>query len=995
MKAGTATGLGPASTLAHGAFWAAILAVLGMAYAQYDWTFEAFQSSHDTTRSERILSAAHAVNEGTARAESALRSYGLTREPRYLEEQQRALASLDRAVAELALLALLIVDDSGQLARVHELERLVEQRVAAMDESLQAYRRGSPAVIRRTADAASVLSEAIYATTERIAAQESHRRALHEQHYIVRYESGRRLFIGTIGGSVLLLAVGYVLFLRQARRRAAAEGRLIDLADHSPGALFRYRQRRGGGSHYEFVSRDVAGLLGTDRETALRDPMALFSRVLPEDRAPLAAAIRAAARRLGRFEHEFRVRRPDDAVHWIRSTASLRAEPDGSVLWNGYWADVTEQKRAEAERDRFFTLALDMLCIAGADGHFKRLNPAFTQTLGWSMEELMSRPFTELVHPDDIGPTLRAIAAATASGEAAGHFENRYRHKDGSWRILSWRTVPQPGGLLYATARDVTEQTYIRDELLKARDDADAANRAKSTFLATMSHEIRTPLNGVLGMLELLSLTELDAEQRQTVATVRRSGESLKRIIDDILEFSKIEAGRLDIQAEPASIADVVAGVRNIYASVASSKGLLLEHSVDARISPALVVDALRLQQILNNFVSNALKFTSAGKVSIAAQFFDREHGIERVRFAVTDTGIGIAADRQQALFQPFTQADTDTTRRFGGTGLGLAISRRLADLMGGHIEMESEAGKGTRLTLLLPMRIGDPADLPAALRVPGTAALPVVRRARPRPTREQARADGTLILVVDDHITNRELLARQLGVLGYRADTAEDGAQALRLWQNGDYGLLLADCNMPVVDGYEMSRRIREIEGREGRKRTPIIACTANALRGEAENCLNAGMDGYLAKPAQLVELQRKISTWLPLPDQATGEFPVLPAPPPSADHRVTLDRTALTVISGGDAAMEREILRDFRRINEADAVALKQAVEQGDLSTIRRASHRIKGASRMVGAGGLAAVCDRLERASTTGDWPAIRADLDAFRGAMEQLHQAIAEV
>ncbi|MGH8482754.1 MAG: ATP-binding protein, partial [Nevskiaceae bacterium] len=812
--------------------------------------------------------------------------------------------------------------------------------------------------------------------------------------YERQYEAVFKIFVFTIFGCVLFLAMGYAIFALQARARTHAEKRLTDLADHAPGALFRYRQRRGGGSHYEFVSRDVAGVLGTDRDSALRDPLALLGRVVDEDRPLLAEAIRAAARRPGRFEHEFRVRLQDSAVHWIRSTAALRAEPDGSILWNGYWADVTGQKRAEAERERFFTMALDMLCVAGSDGYFKRLNPAFSETLGWSLEELTGRPFIEFVHPDDVVPTQREFERQVREGRTVLHFENRYRHKDGSWRVLSWRSSPQPDGLLYATARDVTEQVRISNELVRAKEDADAASRAKSTFLATMSHEIRTPLNGVLGMLELLSLTDLDADQHKTVEVVRQSGDSLKRIIDDILEFSKIEAGRLDIRPEPASIADVVGAVRNVYASVASSKGLLLEHSVDPRISPALVVDALRLQQILNNFVSNALKFTSAGKVTLAARHVDRAGGIERVRFTVTDTGIGIAAERQQALFQPFTQADGETTRRYGGTGLGLTISRRLADLMGGTIEMESAPGKGTRMELLLPMPIGNPADLPSPLRVPGTRTPPLAHRTRKAPSREQASAEGTLILLADDHATNRELLARQLGVLGYATDSAEDGAQALALWQAGRYGLVLADCNMPVMDGYELSRRIRGIEREQGLARAPIIACTANALRGEAENCIAAGMDGYLAKPVQLVELQKKIGAWLPLPGASgrTLEGGIVPEAPGPEGSRAVFDRSVLSVISGGDAAMEREILGDFRRINDADATGLRQGVENDDLDAVARAAHRIKGASRMVGAAGLATACERLEQAARAGDWDALRAGLGALDDALDRVNAVI---
>jgi PAS domain S-box-containing protein len=791
---------------------------------------------------------------------------------------------------------------------------------------------------------------------------------------------------------VAFLLFSYSVFMTQSSARRQAERKLADLADRFPGVLFRFRQRRRGKSRYEFVSRDVGELLGIDRASVLRDPRTLLEAVVDEDRPALVQAIRRAAREHGHSQHDFRVR-VDGLVHWIRSSAALRVDPDGSVVWNGYWADVTGQKVAEEERDSFFTMSLDLLCTIGHNGHFKRANPAFTQALGWSNEELLGRPFVEFLHPDDAARSLEAYEQQKAHGGAIQHFENRFLHKDGSWRVLSWQSAAQPGGTLYASARDVTEQDRYRTELLRAMEEAEAASRAKDAFLATMSHEIRTPLNGVLGMLELLSLTQLDAEQRSTVAVVRQSGESLKRIIDDILEFSKIEAGRLDIHAEPASISDVVGVVRSVYAGLASSRGLLLEHSVDPRISPALRFDAMRLQQILNNLVSNALKFTPAGKVAIEARLVERVAGVDRVALTVTDTGIGVPPERLETLFQPFVQAESHTARRFGGTGLGLTISRRLAELMGGTIDMRSESGKGTAVTVTLPLPVADSRDVPVMVQLPGAQRMVIPPADRTAPPREQAEAQGRLILVVDDHETNRRLLVRQLGVLGYAADSAEDGAKALELWQRNRYGLALVDCNMPVMDGYELTRRIREIEAARGLERTTLIACTANAMRGEAEHCLTAGMDGYLAKPVQLPELQKKVGAWLPLDEPANpGALPVAGAGARAADAQAPLDRSVLALVSGGDEGFERDILLDFQRINAADARALEAALESKDLPAAQGIFHRMKGASRMIGAGIFAAACERLELAAGSADWTALEAALPALRFELQQLHAYI---
>jgi len=516
------------------------------------------------------------------------------------------------------------------------------------------------------------------------------------------------------------------------------------------------------------------------------------------------------------------------------------------------------------------------------------------------------------------------------------------------------------------------------------------ASQAKSTFLSMMSHEIRTPMNGVLGMLELLSLSKLDMQQRTTLNIVRDSGRSLLRIIDDILDFSKIEAGKLEVAPEVASIQELIGRVVAIYSGNASSKALTLSSHCDPRISPAVMVDPLRLQQILNNLVSNAIKFTREGSVEIRAELVERREGSDLVRITVTDTGIGIAREKSAALFEPFQQGGSEVARIFGGTGLGLSIGKRLAGMMGGEITVTSELGRGTTVTVLLPLPIADPALLPRAdahARSEGAAATVAARRAPP--SADDACAEGTLVLVVDDHAVNRLVLRRQVTALGYACEEAEDGREALEKWRSGRFSLLITDCNMPVMDGYELARAIRSAEP-EGARSTIIIACTANALKGEAENCFAAGMNDYIAKPVQLRRLAEKLDKWLPLPAQAdAGTGTVQDA---CAAGDAPFDRAVLDQASGGDADLEREMLAQFRRFNDDDVQRLARALELRSLEDVVSAAHRIKGAGRTLGAEALAAACERMEAAARDGDWDAIAACREAVEAQLVQVGRYI---
>ena len=394
------------------------------------------------------------------------------------------------------------------------------------------------------------------------------------------------------------------------------------------------------------------------------------------------------------------------------------------------------------------------------------------------------------------------------------------------------------------TKLDEREQALQRtlQELVEARDAANAANTLKSQFLANMSHEIRTPLNGVLAMAEVMSMGQMDDIQRERLEVIRQSGGLLLAVLNDVLDLSKIEAGKLTLLVDDFDLESAIAPARESFAVMAGKKGLDFKLEVDATAQGAWRGDADRLGQIVGNLLSNAIKFTQAGEVAAS---FALNPDTGAVRLTVRDTGLGIPAEKQATLFEKFVQADNSATRRFGGTGLGLAICRELTQMMGGAIWVDSREGKGSTFTVELPLERGV-----------AVAAAPA-----PTPAGDNPEEGALRLLAAEDNPTNQQVLAAVMGSLGLDIDIVADGKLAFEAWRDGAYDLILMDIQMPVMDGIDAARAIRTAEREQGRPRTPIVALTANALSHQVEEYLAAGMDGHVAKPIEIAKLYEAIS--------------------------------------------------------------------------------------------------------------------------------------
>jgi signal transduction histidine kinase/DNA-binding response OmpR family regulator len=503
--------------------------------------------------------------------------------------------------------------------------------------------------------------------------------------------------------------------------------------------------------------------------------------------------------------------------------------------------------------------------------------------------------------------------------------------------------------------------------LQRMQDEQHAVDRMKDEFVSMVSHELRTPLNVVIGMTDLLLQTDLQPRARGYAEGVQRSGQVLLAIVDDILDLSKIEAGKLDLERVPVDLRRLAADIADLFAERAQGKGVELTWRVGDAVPSTVQGDPIRLRQVLLNLVGNALKFTEAGSVRLHIDVVHNTGDTAVVRFDVVDTGVGIAPHAREHLFKPFSQADSSTTRKFGGAGLGLNICQRLVQLMGGTIDFDSQVGRGSTFWFTAPLPIAASAATPD---VDGAS----LERAQTRGAGIQRAGRGRRVLVVEDSWMNQQVAVSMLEQVGYTAEVAADGREALEALERKSYAMVLLDCQMPELDGYQVAAEVRRRESREGRQPVPIVALTASAMAADRERCLAAGMNDYLAKPVRIAELAAMVERWVPQVLNAAA-----------LDGLARLQRPGRPDLLA--ALLDRYLTDAPRRLD-----ALREAVERADAQAITRWAHTLKSESRQIGGSHVAQLCAEIEALGRSDmlDDAAVR--VSALARALDRLYEAL---
>lgn len=719
--------------------------------------------------------------------------------------------------------------------------------------------------------------------------------------------------------------------------------------------------------------------------------------------------------RVSVFESQHRAKDGHDYAVRVSNRAIRLHERDYIIV---IITDISERKLIEAAQ-RIAAIAFESqegMMITDANQRIIKVNRAFTEITGYSSEEVLGNTPNMLssgCHETDfyqsIWKTIAQVGAwegeiwnkrkngqiypehlmITAVTDAQGQITHYVGTlTDSTEREEAWSQLRKAAeALAQANAQIEEERALLAERVEERTQQLQHANKAKDAFLATMSHEIRTPLGGMLGMMDLLGRSGLEGKQKEMFQVAQNSGKNLLHIVDDILDWSKMEAGRLVLEPQITSLEEVLKYVVASYRHLAEAKDIHLHYVFDARIAAAHLLDPMRVAQILSNFTSNAIKFTLHGTIELGATWLARQEESEVVRLTVKDTGVGIAQSQQEQLFRQYEQGSTDTARMYGGTGLGLGICRRLAEMMEGVLGVDSEMGKGSSFHLTCRLAVANsPAQLAQRTRM---AEQPDQGH---EPDKLPLRADGkpATILIADDHPVNRMLLKQQLQLLGLQVESASSGIPALAVWRDGHFDLLITDCHMPEMDGYELTRNIRNIERLESRSRMPVLAWTANVLSDEHQRCAEAGMDAVLTKPTELSELSAKLSHWL----EKSSNFLVEMKHKDGGAEGVVIDMAVLAKIAKR-AVSQVAMLREFDVHNGRDVAILLAALKAGDPAAVVRSAHRVKGASYMVGALELAELCSLIERAVTQGEMDGARRVAEsALPLALKRLDEFIAK-
>jgi PAS domain S-box-containing protein len=643
----------------------------------------------------------------------------------------------------------------------------------------------------------------------------------------------------------------------------------------------------------------------------------------------------------------------------VVSVTALRDAQDAIIGYLLIGTDNTARKLVEAEQKKldqrlrdqqFYTRSLieaniDAIMTTDPSGIITDVNKQMEALTGCTRDELIGAPFKSyFTDPERAEAGIKLVL----SEKKVTDYELTASARDGKQTVVSYNatTFYDRGRTLqgvFAAARDVTEGKRVEAELQQAKAMAETASQAKSDFLASMSHEIRTPMNAIIGIADLLAKTALSPEQDKYVQIFRRAGDNLLNLINDILDLSKVEASQLELERTGFSLTDLLDKVKEMVAVRAQEKGLALVCEAAPNVPGDLIGDPTRLRQVLLNLLGNAIKFTESGEVSLRVTPDADSPVPGALRFTISDTGIGIPREKLGAVFERFTQADSSTTRRYGGSGLGLTISKRLVELMGGRIWVESEAGKGSVFSFAVPLEIWAGATRRAAAPVgAGTEpALPALH-----------------ILLVEDSPDNRTITVAYLRDTPYRVEIAENGAIAYQKFTAGHFDLVLMDRQMPVMDGLTATRAIREWEQASHRPPTPIIALTASALKGDQEKCMAAGCTAYLTKPIKQDVLL-----------QAIREHSAAAAPSSKAEN----GRNDIVLVRPNPIVAD--LVPGFLQNRRQDVVAMLGALARGDFATVESLGHGMRGAGSSYGFHAITDIGAGLEQAAASADEAASR--------------------
>jgi PAS domain S-box-containing protein len=649
--------------------------------------------------------------------------------------------------------------------------------------------------------------------------------------------------------------------------------------------------------------------------------------------------------------------------------------------------ELTETALQKSEASYRFLVdnAADIIYRTDADGNPILFNPAATRITGHTAEQLKGMHYLDLVHPDYRARVARFYGLQFARGRHDSYYEFPMvtREGDALWIGQQVRTIVEGDEIVgfHAVARDITQRREAEEELQEAKTAAEAANKAKSEFLANMSHEIRTPMNGIIGMTGLALDSDLTPQQREYLLLVQSSADALLNVINDILDFSRIEAGKLGLESVAFNLRDSVEDLLATQDIRATDKGIRFTSEISESVPDALVGDSGRLRQILLNLISNAIKFTTQGQVDVRVGVQEQTENEVILHAEVADTGIGIPADKQRTIFDAFAQADSSTTRQYGGTGLGLTISAQLVALMGGRLWVDSEVGRGSCFHFTVRLGLNDGAVSANTGPLPDAGASPVRDSGEFRPLR---------VLLAEDSAVNQRLAVALLETRGHSVATAENGEEALATLALERFDAILMDVQMPVMDGFEATARIRQAETETG-ERIPIIAVTAHALKGDRERCLAAGMDDYVSKPLRPEALYRAIE----------GSADVQPEGLPTAESApaTAFDRKGLWELLGEDRALFMEVHTLFVQDSEATMVEIRSALADADVERLERAGHRLKGAVANLRAEPAARAAQHLEQVGRDGDLAGagqavqdLEAELDRLRTALAEFREAM---